>query len=96
VDQHQLLALIAPRPLYIASAQEDDWADPLGEYLSAYHASAIWRAYALGGLEEPELPPLNLTQGDVVGYHLRGGKHDLTTFDWMAFLDFADRFLLPK
>jgi len=96
VDQHQLLALIAPRPLYVASAQEDDWADPLGEYLSAYHASAIWRAYALGGLEEPELPPLNLTKGDVVGYHLRGGKHDLTTFDWMAFLDFADRFLLPK
>jgi len=89
VDQHQLLALVAPRLLYIASATEDLSADPLGEYLSAFHAQA---AYALYGCRAalPETPPgPDRSIGMPVGYHIRTGKHDITAADWNHFARFA-------
>lgn len=73
VDMHQLLALIAPRPLYIASASEDLWADPQGELESLKAAQ----------------PAFNLLGGSEIGYHLRQGGHDLTYEDWNHFLNFA-------
>ncbi len=91
IDQHQLISLVAPRPVYVASADEDLWADPKGEYLSAYYASEVYELYDLEGLISQEPPntdqPLKTTH---VGYHRRMGKHDVTDYDWEQYLDFAD------
>lgn len=91
VDQHMLLALVAPRALYVASADEDLWADPRGEFLSLAHASpvyALWKDPAIG---PADMPALN--QPFVAGrrgYHVRTGTHNLTPYDWDRFVDFAD------
>lgn len=92
-DQHMLLGLIAPRPIYISSATEDLLADPKGEFASAVHAEPIYRLYGLRGVNTSEWPAPDTPVGDTIGYHLRTGKHAITTYDWEQFLRFADRHL---
>jgi hypothetical protein len=96
VDQHMLLACIAPRPLYVASAEEDFWADPRGEYLSAYHASEVYRLLGRKGLTSGASPPVGeaIVDSDV-GYHNRAGGHSVEMFDWLKFLEFAEHHLKP-
>ena len=93
VDQHMLLALVAPRPLYVASAVEDQWADPKGELLSAVAASEVYRLYGKAGVSASELPALNTPIGDQVRYHIRTGKHDITEYDWREYILFANKVL---
>lgn len=93
IDQHILLALIAPRPLYVASAKEDRWSDPNGEFLSAKAAEPVYALYGKQGLGAMTIPDVNTAIGNTVSYHIRTGKHDVTNFDWWQFLQFADDFV---
>jgi len=91
VDQHMLLSLVAPRPVYVASATEDLHADPRGEFLSCLNASPVYELLGKTGLgqqQDPEVEvPIHLGH---IGYHLRKGKHSVEDFDWEQFLTFAD------
>lgn len=94
VDQHMLDALIAPRPVYIASATEDAWSDPKNEFLAAVHAAPVFALFGLKGLADSVMPqPDTPMHGGQIGYHLRTGKHNLTEYDWGCFMNFADKHL---
>lgn len=101
-DQHELIALMAPRPVYFTTGEYDDWSDPRGEYLSILEASKVYDFLGLKGLcpdggSVDDLPsegipePWKPVQGGLIGYHVRSGPHEITNWDWSAFLDFADR-----
>ena len=92
LDQHMLIALMAPRLVYVASASKDDWAGQPGEFRSCVLASPAWKLYGLKGLDENIFPkPDSPIQRGAVGYHLRSGKHNLTEYDWHRYMDFADK-----
>jgi hypothetical protein len=88
-DSHMLLSLIAPRGLYVASAEEDRWADPRGEFLGAAYASPVWQLFARKGIDTMQMPELHQPVGEHVRYHIRAGKHDVTAYDWEQYLKFA-------
>ncbi len=90
VDQHQLIALIAPRPVYIASASNDLWADPLGEFEGGKYASKVYQLLGKDGFFGSQSPASHEQIDSVVGYHLRPGNHEVTLYDWQRFMDFAD------
>lgn len=88
-DQHILLSLIAPRPLYVASAVDDKWSDPKGEFLGGQNTEAVYNLYSLKGLGGLEFPSVNTPVGDQVRYHIRDGKHDMNLYDWTQYINFA-------
>ncbi len=105
VDQHELFALLAPRGVYVSSADEDLWADPKGEYLSLVDSAPVFSLLGKHAIGEDLVndvslrsyvkpPPLNRPQiVGQTGYHIGSGGHGLTHVDWRHFLDFADGLL---
>ena len=91
MDQHTLLAAVAPRPLLICSATGDDWADPEGEFLAAKEASKVYDWLGSTALQDVDMPSENALLNQTVGYHIRPGKHGIGIADWTVFMDFADK-----
>jgi len=79
-DQHELVALMAPRPVYVASASEDSWADPVGEGLAASEAAKVYSLWGRKAVQK-------------IGRHIRPGKHDICLYDWEKYIEFADKWL---
>jgi hypothetical protein len=90
VDEHELLALIAPRPLYIATADQDLGADPHGEFLSANAAAPVYELLGKQGLGTTTMPGIHQPIVHTIAFHERAGKHDVTAYDWDQYLAFAD------
>lgn len=95
-DQHELLALIAPRPLYVASAVEDKWADPKGEFLGAYYALPVYKLYGKKGIPSAEMPAVNQPIVNTLAYHIRTGGHAVTDYDWEQYIQWAKKELKIK
>lgn len=95
-DQHWLIALAAPRPVYVASATEDLWADPKGEWLAAKAAEPVYALFGMQGLDDG-MPAPDVSDGDGrIGYHIRSGKHNILAFDWQQYISFMNRHLIDR
>ncbi len=95
-DQHMVLSLIAPRPLYVASAEGDLNSNPKGEFLGAVAASPVYKLLGTNGLPTDIMPPVNTPVLGRIAYHIRTGTHSVTDFDWTQYLNFADQYLKPS
>ena len=97
LDQNCLAALAAPRPLYIASATLDGWADPRGEWTDAASLDPVYRLYGRKGLRSSQYDASVMPEADCpiadgdVAYHIRSGKHNITAFDWEQYIGFLKR-----
>jgi len=91
VDQHMLICLIAPRPVYVTSASKDVWADPKGSYLSLKNAEKVYALYKKPSALTAAPPAINdPIIYSSLGYHNREGIHNLTAYDWENFIRFAN------
>lgn len=91
VDQHMLIACIAPRPVYITSGINDLWADNMGEYISAHNATPVYELFGLEGQPTKERPRVNEPAADrALAYSIRSGAHGYEPTDWVQYINFMD------
>jgi len=94
VDMHMLIALSAPRPVYVACASRDLWGDPRGSYLALHHASSVYKLFNKASNPPESMPAMDkqVIYGSMA-FHVRSGEHNMLLKDWNFFMDFADRHL---
>jgi hypothetical protein len=92
-DQHCLLALCAPRPVLYSNAQEDQWANPNGQFEMLRAANSVYKLYNVEGLDPAAKPEIGKLVKSPLGFFLREGKHSMSREDWEVFLDYADAHL---
>ncbi|MBI2301316.1 MAG: acetylxylan esterase [Armatimonadetes bacterium] len=92
-DQHELVALCAPRPVLFSNATEDEWANPVGQFEVLQGADPVYRLLGAGGLEAAAMPAEHVLVKSRLGYFIRPGQHSMGLDDWPAFLEFADAWL---
>ena len=93
-DQHSVIALMAPRPVYLATGKDDAWADPLGEFLAGKAAEPVYALYGLQGIGCERQPDTDVAMNSGnIAYHIRTGGHAILEYDWDRFLEYADRHL---
>jgi hypothetical protein len=91
-DQHQLIALVAPRGYHGGDGTRDTWADPRGSWLSLVEASKVWALAGKTSAWRDDMPPESELRIDgQLAYHIREGGHDLTAVDWKFYFDHADQ-----
>lgn len=90
VDQHLLVALCAPRPVLFCDAEDDQWANPAGQFEVLKAAEPVYRWLGAGGLKSTGMPKPGVLSVGAMGYFIRPGIHAMTPVDWDAYLDFAD------
>lgn len=90
-DQHNLVAVVAPRPVLFSNAVEDTWANPDGQFQVLQAADPVYRFLGAGGLDAKQPPEPGKLIDSKLGYFIRPGKHSMTREDWKVFLDFADK-----
>ena len=90
-DQHCLVALVAPRPVLLSNAIEDQWANPTGQFEVLQAARPAYKLFDADDLGDAEMPPLGKLIDGKLGYYIRAGKHSMTREDWKVFCDFADK-----
>ena len=91
IDQHELVALMAPRPVLLSNATEDKWANPAQQFEVLKAAEPVYRLLGVGGCDASEMPPEGRLVNSKLGYYIRPGAHSMTSGDWMVFLNFADQ-----
>ena len=97
VDAHELIALCAPRPVFISvGAQGENWTDPKGMFLAAVAAGPVYRLLGKKDLGATEFPPVETAfiDGDI-GFRQHTGGHTAGP-NWPTFLQFADKHLGVK
>lgn len=93
-DQHELIALIAPRPVYVAAASKDLWAEATGQFMSIKEAAPVYELYGWKDALPDSCPaPDVLMKKGRARFHVRSGEHDMTVYDWKAYVRFADKWL---
>ena len=90
LDQHALVALMAPRPVLLSNAQDDQWANPSGQFEVLQAAAPVYQMLGAGGVASVAMPAHGVLVRSRLGYYIRPGKHSMTADDWRVFMDFAD------
>ncbi len=93
IDQHHLLALIAPRPVMLGNARRDVWSDPNGAFRAAIGADAAWELFGENGLDQQRLDQWEPAAD--IAFWIRPGTHGVVEEDWPAFLEFLDAHFAP-
>jgi hypothetical protein len=92
-DQHSLVALMAPRPVLLSNAMEDQWANPAGQFEALKAAEPVYRLMNAGTVGSETVPVLGMLLKGRLGYYIRPGKHSMTASDWRVFMEYADAHL---
>lgn len=93
VDQHQLLALIAPRPVLLGAGNRDRWGDPSGSFRAVQGAAPVYRLYGAPPFTQTKLAEPDLS--NPLAFVMRQGTHGVTGDDWEMFLTFLDAHFPP-
>jgi len=93
VDAHMLIALSAPRAVFLTGGTKDQWADPKGEFLAAVAAGPVYKLLGKKDLGVTEFPAADtsITTGEL-GWAYHTGPHQVTTAEWRTFVEFVAKY----